>query len=155
MSTVNYKLLKIDIDSQDTYISNGPSANPVWSKSYAGGTSVTEVIPTTALDGACLNKDVMFVYVTSVPNNYDTSTARTDIHTQVFMIYKKEIELIKALQYCSEIECDCNRCENNIGLINHILQAKALKYAMDAGDTDRVKCYWNKWFKAKSECGNS
>lgn len=157
VSSVNYKLYRIDIDSQDTYISNGPSANPVWSKQYVGGTSITEVIPTTSLEGACLNKDVIFVYVQSVPNTFNPASAdaRNDIDVQCFMIYKKEIELIKAMQHCNWYSCEQNRCKRNEGLINHILQCKALQYAMEAGDSDRVKCYWDKWFKAKSECGNS
>lgn len=143
-----YRLKYIDIDSQDTYISNGPSAHTVWSKEYNGNVlNRTEVIPTEDLEGACLNKDVLFIYITSELIGAESES----VHKQLFIIYNKQIELIKALKFCG----DCNQCERPSGLINHILQMQAIKYAIDAGDSDRVKCYWDKYFKVKNECGNS
>jgi hypothetical protein len=66
--------------------------------------------------------------------------------------YNKKIEINKTLSYCKEL-CDC--CKFPDGLLNSLLQVKALQYAIEVNDVDRAITYWNKWYKGEWGCENS
>ena len=135
-------ITKASVYSQSTWGSD----NPHWTKTYANVTSIEELgIASEALEGACLNKDLIIVKV-----EYNIGGVKSQPY--IMITYNKKIEINKTLSYCKEL-CDC--CKFPDGLLNSLLQVKALQYAIEANDVDRAITYWNKWYKGEWGCENS
>lgn len=135
-------ITKVSVYSQSTW-----DDNPVWSKEYSNVSSIAEELISQQLDGACLNKDLIIVKIDAVDSS---STERNPSY--IAIVYNKRIEILKTLSYCKEL-CDC--CKFPEGLLNSMLQVKALDYAIQSGDIAKAITYWNKWYKGEWNCNQS
>lgn len=138
-------ITKASVYSQSTW----SSKDAHWSKSYNNVSSIEETnIHSEDLDGACLNRDLIIV---DVEYTEGISDVRATQH-YTMITYNKKIEINKTLSYCKEL-CDC--CKFPEGLLNSLLQVKALQYAIEANDVDKAVTYWNKWYKGEWGCEGS
>ena len=136
----------IVIDTQDTYVDNGPSVNAIFS-SGINDRSARVVIDTA--DYPTLKGKLLFVYIiTSGEFSSDTPTEfknnkviGTILNT--YPIYKK------AMYYTKEL------ANTNIvpkGFIDQILKIKALELSLKTGNHQEAIKYWNKLFKNSLNC---
>jgi hypothetical protein len=137
----NILIDSIVIDTQDTYVDNGPSVNAVFSHTV-DGKSIRLDINTDEYPE--LKGKLLFVYIiTSGEFSYDTplefrnnKTVGTIINT--YPIYKK------AMYYTKEL-ADTNNIPK--GFIDQILKIKALELSLKTGNHQETIRYWNKLFK--------
>lgn len=159
-------LYRIDIDTQDTYITNGPSNNAktifldeddIEKPSMNGigevknsGKDVKKVKHTkltlSAKDlGVNLNKDMLFIYSTASgfisgdkPDvlKYITDTI-LNVVVNTYEVYKSIIPLIKEI---GEL------CKDPISFIDRELQIKAVEYSIKNSNYLLAIKYWKKYF---------
>ena len=162
----NVYLYRIAIDTQDTYITNGPSNNAkiifldegdVEKPSMNGigevknsGKDVKKVKHTkltlSAKDlGVNLNKDMLFIYSTAsgfIPGDkpdatkYITDTI-LNVVVNTYEVYKSIIPLIKEI---GEL------CKDPISFIDRELQIKAVEYSIKNSNYLLAIKYWKKYF---------
>jgi hypothetical protein len=133
---------KVSVFNQDSWGTD----NPAW-ESQEASTFFSETLFSESLEGACLNRDLIIVKF----NVYNiNATEKNQVYTAI--VYNKKIEINKTLSYCKEL-CDC--CKFPEGLLNSMLQVKALQYAIEANDVDKAITYWNKWYKGEWGCEGS
>lgn len=162
----NVYLYRIAIDTQDTYITNGPSDNAkiifldegdVEKPSMNGigevknsGKDVKKVKHTkltlSAKDlGVNLNKDMLFIYSTAsgfIPEDkpdvikYITDTI-LNVVVNTYEVYKSIIPLIKEI---GEL------CKDPISFIDRELQIKAVEYSIKNSNYLLAIKYWKKYF---------
>lgn len=157
---------RIAIDTQDTYITNGPSNNA--KIFHIGGydiegpsiNSIEEVknsgkdikkvkhtkLTLSAKDlGVNLNKDMLFIYSTAsgfIPEDkqdaikYITNTI-LNVVVNTYEVYKSIIPLIKEI---GEL------CKDPISFINRELQIKAVEYSIKNSNYLLAIKYWKKYF---------
>lgn len=157
---------RIAIDTQDTYITNGPSNNAkifriggddIEGPSINGieevknsGKDIKKVKHTkltlSAKDlGVNLNKDMLFIYSTAsgfIPEDepgaikYITNTI-LNVVVNTYEVYKSIIPLIKEI---GEL------CKDPISFIDRELQIKAVEYSIKNGNYLLAIKYWKKYF---------
>jgi len=143
----NVYIDSIKIDTQDTFVSTGPSSNLIYEYTTAG--NVKEVTLDLSAVTLGLTEDQMlrtmfFVYAIakgaphpSTPCGFDNVTS-TGVTFALCPIYNE------TMQYVKEVE---NTCELPKGLINMILQLKAIQYSIDSGHYTQAIKYYNKFYK--------
>lgn len=142
-----YRNMTIDsiiIDTQDTYISNGPSSNPIYTYQEVDQTQNARITLTTKDLNTSLCGSMFFVYVTArgtpspdTPCDLDNSkTLGTVIN--LFPIYEQ------TLQYLKEINNECNIPK---GFIDMTLRLKSIELCVRTGNYPQAIRYWNKFFK--------
>lgn len=157
---------RIAIDTQDTYITNGPSNNAkifhiggddIEGPSINGieevknsGKDIKKVKHTkltlSAKDlGVDLNKDMLFIYSTAsgfIPEDkqdvikYITNTI-LNVVVNTYEVYKSIIPLIKEI---------ADTCKEPTSFINRELQIKAVEYAIKSSNYILAIKYWRKYF---------
>ena len=153
----NVYIQQIKIDSQDTFNSSGPSSSLIYeSPIYPEGTkTVTLDLTSIDLGGVDINKTMFFVYGVAggspspdTPCGFD-ETPSVGVTFSLCPIYNE------TMQYVKEVENDCNLPK---GLINMILQFKAIQYSINSGHFTQAIKYYNKFYKnlgvsTTSTCG--
>ena len=157
---------RIAIDTQDTYITNGPSNNAKIfriGEDDIEGPSINgiEEVKNSSKDikkvkhtkltlsakdlGANLNKDMLFIYSTAsgfIPEDkqdaikYITNTI-LNVVVNTYEVYKSIIPLIKEI---GEL------CKDPISFIDRELQIKAVEYSIKNGNYLLAIKYWKKYF---------
>ena len=157
---------RIAIDTQDTYITNGPSNNAkifhiggddIEGPSINGieevknsGKDIKKVKHTkltlSAKDlGVNLNKDMLFIYSTAsgfIPEDkpdvikYITNTI-LNVVVNTYEVYKSIVPLIKEI---------AETCKEPTSFINRELQIKAVEYSIKNGNYLLAIKYWKKYF---------
>lgn len=145
----------IIIDSQDTYVSNGSSTQPIFSyEETSDKKRIRLELNSTAL-GVLLHETLFFVYVVTrgtpsseTPCGMDNQTTM-GVVADLYPFYRSMVNCMK------EVENDCEIPRN---FINSILRFKALDLCIKTGHYTQAIKYWNKFFKrvktrtANSEC---
>lgn len=142
----NVLIESIVIDTQDTYVDNGPSVNAVFSY-FVGKKSIRLDINTDQCPE--LKGKLLFVYILTsgevsedIPIEFrNNRTVGTIINT--YPIYKK------AMYYTKEL-ADTNNIPK--GFIDQILKIKALELSLKTGNHQEIIRYWNKLFKNNLNC---
>lgn len=150
-----YKDVYLDsivIDNQDTYISNGPSSNPVYDYTVPDDDTIITQEPVgkkhirlvlDKLDGINTT-DLLFVYVRTKGAPTSDTPCGWDTKTTLGVVYDECPMYKQAMNYISEIGEDCNI---PMGFIDFILGKKALDVSILAGHhTESIK-FFNKFFK--------
>lgn len=145
----NVYISQIKIDSQDTFISTGPSNNLIYEgEVYAEGTkAVTLDIDVTDLNlgfqNIDMNRTMFFVYAIAgnvpdprVPCGLDNRTS-LGVTFSLCPIYNE------TMQYVKEIE---NTCQLPKAFINKILQYKAIIYSINTGHYTQAAKYYKKFY---------
>ncbi len=170
LSEAYYKNVYIDsiiIDNQDTYISSGPSSNPIYS--YSVPDSISKLTKETygqkhiRLDLSPLDlgslEGLLFVYVrTKGTPSSDTPCGMDNVTTlgtvsNMYPFYQQ------AMNYIGEIASNCSMPQN---FIDYILKLKGLELAVRTGNYPDAIKYYNKFFNGKATikpgggcgCGN-
>lgn len=146
------------IDTQNTYISSGPSNNPIYtynneSEGITDDYSKKNVRLTLKYQdlGLSLTDNIFFVYAIAsgtpaadTPCGMDNSiTLGTVIN--LYPIY------CKTIQYLKELSNECNIPKN---LIDMYLKIKALELSVKTGNYTQAISYWNKYFKNLKDKSN-
>lgn len=169
------------IDTQDTYVSNGPSSTPIYT--YKVGEKYQQVysspdnsqVLTSALEpvlvkselesrrirlsldatdlGVQLNNTMFFVYVIST----GTPSSEAPAGTTNPMIMGTVVNLYqfyqKSIYYLKGISKDC--CEVPKCFIDFILRYKALELCIKTGNYTEAIKYWKKFFMDKTPLFNN
>ena len=141
----NIYIDKIIIDTQDTFKTSGPSANPIYSVTVDGNQKVFSIsLSATDLGGVDINHTMFFVYgvakgtpAPETPCGYDDVNS-VGVTFSMCPIYNKTMGYIK------EIE---NSCEIPKDFINMIIQLKAIQYSVNSGHFTQAVKYYNKFYK--------
>lgn len=136
---------KVIIDSQDTYVPNGPSSKPIFSYNVESETekSIRLELDSKAL-GVTINNTMFFVYIVvkgtpsiDTPCGMDNQIT-LGVVTNLCPFYQHMVA------YMKEIE---NTCDIPSNFINSILQYKALELSVRIGYYTQAIKYWNKFFQ--------
>lgn len=152
----NVYIDKIIIDTQDTFISSGHSANPIYSVTIDGEQKRFSIsLDATQLGGIDINNTMFFVYAKakgtpapSTPCGYDKEYS-VGVTFSLCRIYNATMGYVKQIE---------NSCEIPKDFINMILQFKAIQYSVDSGHFTQAIKYYNKFYKnlsvnTSSNCG--
>lgn len=143
----------IIVDNQDTFISTGPSASPIYT--YEDGVSSEEVVterenkririelPSTII--ANLDKDLFFVYVTTKGTPSADTPCGMDNAITVGVVF--DLYRIQQLYMGYIREIETSTCNIPKEFIDQILRYEALKYALLTGNYLQAIKYWKKFFK--------
>lgn len=145
----NVYISQIKIDSQDTFNSSGPSSHLIYeSETFTAAKRVTLDLDASDFNGDIdMNKTMFFVYVTATgipasdtPCGFD-ETPSVGVTFSLCPIYNE------TMQYVKEVDDSCNLPK---GLINMILQFKAIQYSINSGHFTQAIKYYNKFYKTLS-----
>ena len=152
----NIYIDKIIIDTQDTFKTSGPSANPIYSVTIDGDQKeVSLSLSATALGDVDIDHTMFFVYAVAkgtpnpaTPCGYD-STYSLGVTFSMCPIYNETMGYIKEVN---------NSCEIPKGFIDMFLQLKAVQYSIDSGHYQQAIVYYDRFFrnikpKSPSNCG--
>lgn len=141
----NVYIDSIIIDTQDTYISNGPSSKSLYSTKLTEENTKNIRLILDTIDLGSLN-NLFFVYVRTkgtpsadTPCGMDNITTM-GIVTNMYPFYQQ------AMNYIGEIADTCSVPQN---FIDYILKIKALELAVKTGNYPDAIKYYNKFFKNK------
>lgn len=142
---LNVYIDSIIIDTQDTYVSSGPSNSPIYAYTIPSNESKKEI--KLELDmktlGVDFDKTMFFVYIKS---RGDASPAiPCGLVRDLIMGTTVNLRPIytKALGYMKEMS---KNCEVPRGFIDVILRAKALDLSIRTGNYVQAIKYWNRFF---------
>lgn len=164
----NIYLDKIAIDTQDTYIPNGPSdkakiftiRKETLDKVYADGKEVyvddhyiyvqgTDKLKhiklyLTAQDlGVNLSKDMLFIYTIATGTPAPDTPCNCDVNKILSVVYN-DYEVYKSIiPLVKEISIECS---NSVSFITKELQIKAIEYAIKSSNYLLAIKYWKKYF---------
>lgn len=136
----------IVIDTQDTFISGGPSSKAIKVWERKEGDWIKEVSLTLNHQdlGMDLSTNIFFVYVIAsgtpapdTPCGMDNSITMGTV-IDLYPIYRK------SMYYLEEMNDSCNIPKD---LIDNILRIKSLELSIKTGNYPKAIQYWNKWFK--------
>lgn len=164
----NIYLDKIAIDTQDTYVPNGPSdkakiftiRKESLDKVYADGKEIyvddhyiyvqgtdklkhIKLYLTTQDLEINLSKDMLFVYTIATGTPAPDTPCNCDVNKILSIVYN-DYEVYKSIiPLVKEIS---NECNNSVAFINKELQLKAIEYAIKSGNYLLAIKYWRKYF---------
>ena len=164
----NIYLDKIAIDTQDTYVPNGPSdkakiftiRKESLDKVYADGKEIyvddhyiyvqgtdklkhIKLYLTTQDLEVNLSKDMLFVYTIATGTPAPDTPCNCDVNKILSIVYN-DYEVYKSIiPLVKEIS---NECNNSVAFINKELQLKAIEYAIKSGNYLLAIKYWRKYF---------
>lgn len=164
----NIYLDKIAIDTQDTYVPNGPSdkakiftiRKESLDKVYADGKEIyvddhyiyvqgtdklkhIKLYLTTQDLEVNLSKNMLFVYTIATGTPAPDTPCNCDVNKILSIVYN-DYEVYKSIiPLVKEIS---NECNNSVAFINKELQLKAIEYAIKSGNYLLAIKYWRKYF---------
>ena len=141
----NVYIDKIIIDTQDTFITSGPSANPIYSVTVDEDVKTFSItLNSTDLGGIDMNRTMFFVYAKAkgipspeTPCGLDKEYA-VGVTFSMCPIYNATMGYVKQI----EDSCDIPR-----DFINAILQLKAIEYSINTKHFVQAIKYYNKFYK--------
>ena len=147
-----YENMYIDsviIDNQDTFSSNGPSSNPIYTykaqplNSDIYSRKVHLELTKVDLNLATLEKNIFFIYIVAggvpapdTPCGYDNNIA-VKVLVNTYPIYRNIMNYIKELG---------NTCSVPYNLIDKSLQLKMLDISIQTGNNIEAINIWKKYF---------
>lgn len=143
----------ITIDTDKTYISNGPSSDYVFTQSFkteqenVGVKNIKLVLDARDLSGVTnFNDNIFFVYIkaTGTPAPH-TPCGRDNIYTIGVAVNLRPIYNM-AMGYIKELD---NNCSIPSGLIDMILRLKAFDLSLRTGSFTMAIKQWDRLFKNK------
>lgn len=152
----NVYISKIKIDSQDTFITSGPSSSLIYeSQTFESGTKkvTLDLAPQNFNGDIDMNKTMFFVYAIpggapadDVPCGFDP-TVSVGVTFALCPIYNETMQYIKSIE---------GTCDIPTGFIDMILQFKAIQYSINSGHFTQAIKYYNKFYKnlsVSNSCG--
>ena len=142
----NVYIDEILIDTQDTFVTTGPSANVIYSTTVEGNqkkVTLSLSVNDFTDNNIDINKTMFFVYAKAkgiphpCPCGFDQETS-IGVTFSMCPIYNA------TMQYVKEVEYTCDIPEN---FINMYLRFKAIQYSIESGHFTQAIKYYNKFFK--------
>ena len=149
----------IVIDTQDTFIANGPSSKAIYTKTFNTDTDVKkeEIIYTQGTDkynrvrlyinGKDLNVDIhktmFFVYVIVGGTPAADTPCRWDENKALHTLVDTQVLYNNMIQYVKELNKDCNTPDN---FINAILQFNAIDLALKTNQYPLAIDLWKRFY---------
>ena len=141
----NVYIDEILIDTQDSFVTTGPSANPIYSKSIEGNQKkVTLSLSSTQLQNVDMDKTMFFVYAKSKGTPSAGTPCGFDHETSVGVTFSMCPIYNATMQYVKEIENSCDIPDN---FINMYLRFKAIQYSIESGHFTQAIKYYNQFYK--------
>ena len=149
----------IVIDTQDTFIANGPSSKAIYTKTFNTNTDVNkeEIIYTQGIDkynrvriyidGKNLNVDIhktmFFVYVIAGGTPSADTPCRWDENKALHTLVDTQVLYNNMIQYVKELNKDCSTPDN---FINAILQFNAIDLALKTNQYPLAIDLWKRFY---------
>ena len=149
----------IVIDTQDTFIANGPSSKAIYTKTFNTDTDVNkeEIIYTQGtdkynrvriyIDGKNLNVDIhktmFFVYVIAGGTPTADTPCRWDENKALHTLVDTQVLYNNMIQYVKELNKDCSTPDN---FINAILQFNAIDLALKTNQYPLAIDLWKRFY---------
>ena len=149
----------IVIDTQDTFIANGPSSKAIYTKTFNTNTDVKkeEIVYTQGIDkhnrvriyidGKDLNVDIhktmFFVYVIAGGTPAADTPCRWDENKALHTLVDTQVLYNNMIQYVKELSKDCSTPDN---FINAILQFNAVDLALKTNQYPLAIDLWKKFY---------
>lgn len=149
----------IVIDTQDTFIANGPSSKAIYTKTFNTDTDVNkeEIVYTQGtdkynrvriyIDGKNLNVDIhktmFFVYVIAGGTPSADTPCRWDENKALHTLVDTQVLYNNMIQYVKELNKDCSTPDN---FINAILQFNAIDLALKTNQYPLAIDLWKRFY---------
>ena len=149
----------IVIDTQDTFIANGPSSKAIYNKTFNTDTDVNkeEIVYTQGtdkynrvriyIDGKNLNVDIhktmFFVYVIAGGTPSADTPCRWDENKALHTLVDTQVLYNNMIQYVKELNKDCSTPDN---FINAILQFNAIDLALKTNQYPLAIDLWKRFY---------
>ena len=149
----------IVIDTQDTFIANGPSSKAIYTKTFNTDTDVNkeEIVYTQGtdkynrvriyIDGKNLNVDIhktmFFVYVIAGGTPSADTPCRWDENKALHTLVDTQVLYNNMIQYVKELSKDCSTPDN---FINAILQFNAIDLALKTNQYPLAIDLWKRFY---------
>ena len=149
----------IVIDTQDTFIANGPSSKAIYTKTFNTDTDINkeEIIYTQGtdkynrvriyIDGKNLNVDIhktmFFVYVIAGGTPTADTPCRWDENKALHTLVDTQVLYNNMIQYVKELNKDCSTPNN---FINAILQFNAIDLALKTNQYPLAIDLWKRFY---------
>ena len=150
----------IVIDTQDTFIANGPSSKAIYTKTFNTDTDINkeEIIYTQGtdkynrvriyIDGKNLNVDIhktmFFVYVIAGGTPTADTPCRWDENKALHTLVDTQVLYNNMIQYVKELNKDCSTPNN---FINAILQFNAIDLALKTNQYPLAIDLWKRFYR--------
>lgn len=149
----------IVIDTQDTFIANGPSSKAIYTKTFNTNTDIKkeEIVYTQGtdkynrvriyIDGKNLNVDIhktmFFVYVIAGGTPAANTPCRWDENKVLHTLVDTQVLYNNMIQYIKELSKDCSTPDN---FINAILQFNAIDLALKTNQYPLAIDLWKRFY---------
>lgn len=149
----------IVIDTQDTFIANGPSSKAIYTKTFNTDTDIKkeEIVYTQGtdkynrvriyIDGKDLNVDIhktmFFVYVIAGGTPAADTPCRWDENKALHTLVDTQVLYNNMIQYVKELNKDCSTPDN---FINAILQFNAIDLALKTNQYPLAIDLWKRFY---------
>lgn len=149
----------IVIDTQDTFIANGPSSKAIYTKTFNTDTDINkeEIVYTQGtdkynrvriyIDGKDLNVDIhktmFFVYVIAGGTPAADTPCRWDENKALHTLVDTQVLYNNMIQYVKELSKDCSTPDN---FINAILQFNAVDLALKTNQYPLAIDLWKRFY---------
>ena len=149
----------IVIDTQDTFIANGPSSKAIYTKTFNTDTDINkeEIVYTQGtdkynrvriyIDGKNLNVDIhktmFFVYVIAGGTPLADTPCRWDENKALHTLVDTQVLYNNMIQYVKELNKDCSTPDN---FINAILQFNAIDLALKTNQYPLAIDLWKRFY---------
>ena len=149
----------IVIDTQDTFIANGPSSKAIYTKTFNTDTDINkeEIVYTQGtdkynrvriyIDGKNLNVDIhktmFFVYVIAGGTPLADTPCRWDENKALHTLVDTQVLYNNMIQYVKELNKDCSTPNN---FINAILQFNAIDLALKTNQYPLAIDLWKRFY---------
>lgn len=144
----NVFLDSIVIDTQNTFVPNGPSSKPIYTYTATEDVkNIRLVLDSTTLQSS-LCGNMFFVYVISKGEATPDTPCGLDKDKITGTVVNLKSIYEEALKYMKQVNCSC---EIPKGFIDMILRFKALELCIRTGNYTQAIKYWNKFF-SKLNC---
>ena len=149
----------IVIDTQDTFIANGPSSKAIYTKTFNTDTDVNkeEIVYTQGtdkynrvriyIDGKDLNVDIhktmFFVYIIAGGTPAADTPCKWDENKALHTLVDTQVLYNNMIQYVKELNKDCSTPDN---FINAILQFNAIDLALKTNQYPLAIDLWKRFY---------
>ena len=152
----NVYIDKIIVDTQDTFTTSGPSANPIYSVTVDGNQKKFSItLSPTQLGIESIENTMFFVYAKAKGTPAPGTPCGFDDEYEVGVTFSLCPIYNATMGYVKQVN---NTCEIPKDFVNMILQFKAIQYSIDSGHFTQAIAYYNKFYKnlsvnTHSTCG--
>lgn len=157
----NIYIDSIIVDNQNTFVSTGVSAHPIFSYTYdpvsaqsLGYSTILSsngklkgirmTVPCASLgEIATLDKDLLFVYVTINGTPSPDTPCDMDLSYELGAVFNTYPFYLRGMTFIKELDSSCKIPKQ---VIDYMLRQKVLQTSIQVGDYIRAIDYWKKFF---------